>query len=227
MAKTNEELIADLVPAFQPIAKTLLQRAKTELGLDLRITEGYRTLEQQAIFYAQGRTTPGKIITYAKPGESLHNQRRAFDVVERTKLYNIDWTKLGELGESLGLTWGGRFPVLVDRPHFEYHGPETEPVVMPSIAVGGSTEPIPAFRTHPTQESWFKEIYGFLSGLVKPGFTAEDVNYAYHGIYKAKYADRNIEDVLLDIAREQYRDELGGLGQKYEQITTTLYRKVG
>jgi hypothetical protein len=29
------------------------------------------------------------------------------------------WDEYGHFGESLGLTWGGRYPKLVDRPHFE------------------------------------------------------------------------------------------------------------
>lgn len=40
-----------------------------------------RSMDAQAADYAQGRTTPGPIITHAQPGESPHNFGLAVDVV--------------------------------------------------------------------------------------------------------------------------------------------------
>lgn len=115
-------LIKDLVPMMQPLVKSFLAKAK-DRGFDLRITSGYRSLEEQAELYAQGRTKPGSIVTNAKPGQSNHNHRRAIDVVDRKNGYNIDWPTIGSLGESCGLSWGGRWRRFVDKPHFEYLGP--------------------------------------------------------------------------------------------------------
>lgn len=121
MPSTN---IQDLVPAMQPLANNFLQKAK-EAGFNLRITCTYRSNEEQAELYAQGRTKPGAIVTNAKPGQSLHNQRRALDIVDRIKGYDMDWEKLGKIGESCGLEWGGRWDGFKDKPHFQYTGPET------------------------------------------------------------------------------------------------------
>lgn len=43
------------------------------LALPVVPHEGYRSLETQAELYAKGRTTPGKLVTWAKPGQSPHN----------------------------------------------------------------------------------------------------------------------------------------------------------
>ena len=40
-----------------------------------------RTFKEQNAIYAQGRTTPGSIVTYAKGGQSYHNYGMAIDIV--------------------------------------------------------------------------------------------------------------------------------------------------
>lgn len=50
-------------------------------GLDILITCTYRSNEEQAAIYAEGRTKPGKIRTRAKPGQSAHN----FAIVTKEK----------------------------------------------------------------------------------------------------------------------------------------------
>lgn len=89
-------------------------------GLDLRITEGYRSIERQNELYAQGRTTSGNIVTNAKGGESYHNFAVAFDVADRKKGYDINWELVGKIGKTLGLEWGGDWASFADRPHFQY-----------------------------------------------------------------------------------------------------------
>jgi D-alanyl-D-alanine carboxypeptidase-like protein len=82
-------------------------------------------MEQQQAIYAQGRTTPGNIVTNAQPGDSYHNFGLAFDVVptEYKSLPNWNpsgdyWQIIGNIGKNLGLTWGGDFST-PDKPHFE------------------------------------------------------------------------------------------------------------
>lgn len=99
--------------------------------LPIVITQGMRTMEQQAALYAQGRTKPGPIVTNAKPGRSYHNYGLAFDfaVVKDGKpswddKVNVnendtpDYVEVGEIGEQLGLEWGGRWKFR-DLPHFQ------------------------------------------------------------------------------------------------------------
>jgi peptidoglycan L-alanyl-D-glutamate endopeptidase CwlK len=118
--------IKSLHPSIQGLAKDVLQDAANQ-GLDLVITFGNRTNEQQAALYAQGRTAPGPIVTNAPPGSSWHNFGLAFDVavlVNGKPTWPTNealWQKIGAIGKARGLTWGGDFTSIKDRPHFEYH----------------------------------------------------------------------------------------------------------
>lgn len=124
--KRGDGLILLLHAAIQPMARRLIANA-SEAYTTLAITTGLRLGSEQARLYAQGRTTPGAIVTHSPPGYSWHEFGLAFDVavLDNGKLtYPEDetlWQLVGELGESYGLTWGGRFEHFKDRPHFEFH----------------------------------------------------------------------------------------------------------
>lgn len=93
-------------------------------GKQIRVTQGLRSWKEQAKLYAQGRTTPGDVITRAKPGSSFHNYGCAIDVAFRGKDPYLEedpkfewwWKKYGELAEKFGFVWGGHFD---DRPHIK------------------------------------------------------------------------------------------------------------
>ena len=107
-------------PLVQLKANQLIAKCK-ELGINLIITSGFRSIEEQNALYAQGRTKSGNIVTNAKGGQSLHNYGVAFDVVEIKNgkaNWNCDWNTIGKIGMSLGLEWGDRG--YVDLPHFQY-----------------------------------------------------------------------------------------------------------
>lgn len=122
--------LMDLEVVTRDLCSKWLQ-ACAAVGLQVKVTETFRSLDQQMKDYAQGRTTPGAIITKAKPGQSAHNYGMAFDFcfVGKTlkECYPSEsdprWLQAGQLGENLGLTWGGpngkgdKFTF--DRPHFE------------------------------------------------------------------------------------------------------------
>ena len=110
--------IDKLLPLVERKMNELLTLSSLQ-GFALRVTSGFRSFAEQDTLYAQGRTLPGNIVTNARGGESLHNYGCAFDVVDRYKGYNIDWAKLGALGKSLGLEWGGDWKSFVDKPHFQ------------------------------------------------------------------------------------------------------------
>jgi peptidoglycan L-alanyl-D-glutamate endopeptidase CwlK len=114
----------DLHPALKDKARQLIELCKAE-GIELRIISTYRSLEEQADLYAQGRSKPGKIVTYAKPGTSWHNWSLAFDCCPIYEGHpdwdSPHWDRIGTLGKKLGLTWGGDFVKLRDYGHFEWH----------------------------------------------------------------------------------------------------------
>lgn len=113
-----------LYPKPGRMKDALLARMKA-LGHPIIITEGYRSYERQAELYAQGRTKPGSIVTNARPGESFHQHRVAFDIAflgPKGVTYEGPWDIVGAEGEKMGLEWGGRWKDPVDRPHFQYTG---------------------------------------------------------------------------------------------------------
>jgi peptidoglycan L-alanyl-D-glutamate endopeptidase CwlK len=75
---------------------------------------GRRTMEEQAALYAKGRTSKGKIVTKARPGESYHNYGLAFDWVplkrtaKNADLWVANWDDetAFKLGEHVGLSFG-------------------------------------------------------------------------------------------------------------------------
>lgn len=127
----NSRNLSDLHPVCKEKAEKFLKLAK-DAGIDLLVTSTYRDNESQAALFSQGRTKPGLIVTNARPGQSWHNWRCAFDVVpirNGKPVWNTTgpdgdlWRKVGELGESVGLEWAGRWTgKLREFAHFQYTG---------------------------------------------------------------------------------------------------------
>lgn len=117
--------LADLLPPVEVRARALVARCAVE-GIDLLVTCTYRDDAAQAALYAQGRTKPGRKVTNAKPGQSYHQHRVAFDVVplrDGKPVWDASdpvWRRVGELGEDLGLEWAGRWTRFREYPHFQY-----------------------------------------------------------------------------------------------------------
>ena len=68
-------------PRLQKLATELIQKCSAQ-GLQIKIGETLRTGSEQDTLYAQGRTTPGSIVTNA-PGSSYssyHQRGTAFDI---------------------------------------------------------------------------------------------------------------------------------------------------
>jgi peptidoglycan L-alanyl-D-glutamate endopeptidase CwlK len=100
-------------------------------GLRVLIYCTMRTRAEQMALWEQGRTRPGRIVTNARPGQSLHNPQRdglawAFDAVpigdDGAALWADDAAlrTMGEAGEAVGLEWAGRWRgKLRERVHFQ------------------------------------------------------------------------------------------------------------
>lgn len=121
----SERNIQTLNPKVQPLARSLIETA-TAGGIHVKVISGHRSYEEQNKLYAQGRTRPGQIVTKARGGFSNHNFATAFDVgifSADGKQYfgeSPDYQKVGALGRSLGLEWGGDWKDFPDEPHFQY-----------------------------------------------------------------------------------------------------------
>lgn len=103
----NQNFLTQVNKCFIPIASIY--------GYTLRITSGFRSLEEQNQIYDQGRLEDGNIVSWAVPGKSMHNYGYAIDVVDRWRGYYVNWKRLGRIANFCGLEQ-------VDDPHFEYRG---------------------------------------------------------------------------------------------------------
>jgi peptidoglycan L-alanyl-D-glutamate endopeptidase CwlK len=113
-----------LHPKVKELCVDFIEKCKHE-GIDVIITSTYRDAESQNALYAQGRTTPGKIVTNAKAGDSFHNWKVAFDfcpIVNGKAQWNDGelFERCGKIGESLGLEWAGRWVKFKELAHFQF-----------------------------------------------------------------------------------------------------------
>lgn len=110
----------ELTAAAQLACRLLFQECYKAGITDIFITETYRSQARQSYLYAQGRTRPGKIVTWTL--NSNHKSRRAWDiaVAPPKDLYDVTTlNKVGAIAKKLGITWGGTWSGSIDRPHFE------------------------------------------------------------------------------------------------------------
>ena len=125
--------ISDVHPRLQKKVAQLIELCKKN-GITIGITECFRTVQEQNALYAQGRTTPGHIVTNASGTSyrSMHQWGVAFDFCLRMDVdkdgsisddaFNDStglFEKVGALGKTLGLEWGGDWTSIKDRPHFQ------------------------------------------------------------------------------------------------------------
>lgn len=122
----NSRNLDDLHPKVAAQCRAFIDKCKAQ-GIDVLITSTYRDAESQAALYAQGRSTPGKKVTNAKPGQSWHNWRVAFDfvpIVHGKAQWNdvATFERCGKIAESVGLEWAGRWTRFKELAHCQYTG---------------------------------------------------------------------------------------------------------
>jgi len=123
----NSRNLFDLAPPAKLKVERLMGLCVAN-NIDLLVTSTYRDTESQNALYAQGRTTPGKIVTNAKGGESFHNYKCAVDIVPIVNGKPVwdgsdpIWARLGELGKDAGLDWAGEWKTFKELAHFQYTG---------------------------------------------------------------------------------------------------------
>lgn len=114
---TNRDINA-LNPLAQSACKLFLETCKNQ-GINVFVTETYRSQARQNYLYAQGRTRAGQVVTWTT--NSNHTGRMAWDIAVSPpkNLYDIaTLNRAGQVAKQLGITWGGSWKN-PDRPHFE------------------------------------------------------------------------------------------------------------
>ena len=117
--KTASRDINELSPVAQKACRLFLEECK-KAGIDIFITETYRSQARQNYLYQQGRTRPGDKVTQTL--SSNHTGRMAWDIAVNPPkdLYDRKTLeKAGAVAKKLGIEWGGSWKGFIDRPHFE------------------------------------------------------------------------------------------------------------
>nr|WP_275677364.1 M15 family metallopeptidase [Neobacillus drentensis] len=125
-------LPTELNPVVKERSDQLIQQAAKK-GIEVVITDGFRSAGDQDKLYQQGRSTGGNIVTNAKGGESYHNFGLAIDFALETPSGDVlwdrqydrnengvaDWTEVVQMAKALGFDWGGDWKGFKDYPHLE------------------------------------------------------------------------------------------------------------
>ena len=118
--------IDTLEPSMKKKVKALLVAAEAATKVKWVLTDGRRTMAEQAAIYAQGRTAPGKVVSKAPPGSSAHNYGLAADLAPLKKDGSIwweaprkIWQQMADEAVKIGLTSGFYFKSIFDAPHVE------------------------------------------------------------------------------------------------------------
>lgn len=180
----NQDKLAHVHPALRLRVVGMLN-ALEESGLQIRVTSGLRTYEEQQKLYDQGRKSAGEIVTNAQPGMSWHNFGLAVDlvpmwvqngptpdVVTYRQAHGItldwnpahaDWQKMLSCGAAFKLSEGATWRTFKDFPHFY---PEELPANPPNVvralySTGVAQDPARSVQAGIDAVSeWFEKLLG-------------------------------------------------------------------
>lgn len=122
--KRNTAALQTLCPTAHDHALAPLAECE-RTGLNLLITQGYRSSFQQNIDYGHGRWLPGRIVTNSKGGWSFHQYSVAFDFVPEWKGV-LHWEdgacieKIAAIFKKYGWEWGGDWVGFKDSLHLQF-----------------------------------------------------------------------------------------------------------
>ncbi|MDE2232478.1 MAG: M15 family metallopeptidase [Candidatus Omnitrophica bacterium] len=113
--------VADLDPTIAPLAVAFINGLRS-VGVPAWISSGRRNAATEASLVASGRST-------TMHSKHLTGQAFDYDVLGFGRDQLPQWWMLlvGQYGESLGLTWGGRWTTLYDPGHFQVDVPPYSP----------------------------------------------------------------------------------------------------
>ena len=128
MDARSEKALALVCPEFAD----KIRAASTALNADgtfILVVSGLRTAAEQNALYAQGRTTPGHIVTKAQAGQSMHNYGLGADIVPyitgsggqlNWRADTPQFQHMVSVLKAQGLEWGGDWKgSLGDFDHFQ------------------------------------------------------------------------------------------------------------
>ena len=124
-------------PSLKEYTIELIKRCYKE-SIYIQISSGFRSNEDQAFIYGQGRPnyiwngkkygSKGSIVSNAQPGTSIHNYGLAIDYFlvsddGNKSLWRVNerWRRVAAVAKSMGFEWGGDWKSFKDYPHLQYN----------------------------------------------------------------------------------------------------------
>lgn len=120
--------IAELNSLAQTACNLFLAECKRQ-GVNVFITETYRSQARQDYLYEQGRTRSGNVVTWTRT--SNHKNRMAWDIAVSppNALYDKNIiNRAGVIAGRLGIEWGGTWKTS-DTPHFQIGTSWNKPII--------------------------------------------------------------------------------------------------
>lgn len=128
-SQTSKEKLKGVHPSLAQCA----ERALSYGEIDFAVVQGVRTQEQQDDLFAQGRTKPGKIVTWTRKSNHLLQSDGYGHAIDIVPIINgrMDWETLenftvlaalmfrAAMETGTKIAWGGHWTKTKDRPHFE------------------------------------------------------------------------------------------------------------
>lgn len=119
-------------PDLVRVAHTAITLSK----VDFAIVQGVRTQAEQDALYEQGRTKPGKIVTWTRNSNHIPKADGYGYAIDICPYVNgkLDWETVSNFDkvaeafkeaaaiEGVRIVWGGDWKTTKDRPHFELKG---------------------------------------------------------------------------------------------------------
>lgn len=132
IVKKDVPLPEKLHPAVQD-AKEELIAASAKKGIEVVITDGHRSKEEQNNLYEKGRSRDGNVVTNVQGGGSYHNYGLAIDFALKLDNGDVvwdmnrddngngkaDWMEVVTIAKDLGFKWGGDWSSFKDYPHLQ------------------------------------------------------------------------------------------------------------
>lgn len=112
LKKDVADAAAELIAAWN-------ENYRESTGWTVYIFEGKRTKDRQAKLVEQGRSLTMNSRHLTGDAVDIWFKDENGDPVPPDEVPPTYYEALGELGEEIGFTWGGRWTSLVDKPHFE------------------------------------------------------------------------------------------------------------
>lgn len=149
MNAASEKRLEDLIPVLASNARELAANMLSKYGEEIEVSQGERSWNEQAAYYAQGREPLEQVnakraavglaaiteeanqekVTDAPPGYGYHEYAMAFDAFPVDHAGKPDWNaehpvwkQMEQEGEAIGMVSGSEFRTFKDNPHFQMSG---------------------------------------------------------------------------------------------------------